>query len=468
MTSINHIDQTSIDLRTKDTKKLYFSYLVPSILGMMLMAINILVDGIFVSNGIGPEALAGINIAVPIFSILLSISLWIGMGGATLYSIALGENKPEKARSIFTQSFFLAIFIVGSLIIIGLWKQREIAYLFGASDEIFPYVRDYLSVILTFGIIYVMENILSIFIRNDGNPKLAMLGLGITAILNIVFNYIFIFIWDMGVSGAAYGTILSTVIGFVVLLSHFVRKKSILKFTALRFKGSTILEILQIGLPSFIVEASIAVTVIAYNITFMHFVGEIGVTSYAVINYVHSVFIMLFIGVGAALQPLVSFHHGAKLYGRLQQFVRLGLVTGILLGIGILLIGWFEGETIIALFGVTSEQVMIYTKQGITLFFIGYIFLGFNLVYAECFQAIEKIKLSSAIILMRSLILFLPLLWILPTFFGSDSIWLAFPLAEGLTAVGLIIARFTTNSMQLSPTEQISKSGIKAESRPSA
>ncbi|WP_422661208.1 MATE family efflux transporter [Paenibacillus sp. EC2-1] len=468
MTSINHLDQTSIDLRTKDTKKLYFSYLVPSILGMMLMAINILVDGIFVSNGIGPEALAGINIAVPIFSILLSISLWIGMGGATLYSIALGENKPEKARSIFTQSFFLAIFIVGSLIIIGLWKQREIAYLFGASDEIFPYVRDYLSVILTFGIIYVMENILSIFIRNDGNPKLAMLGLGITAILNIVFNYIFIFIWDMGVSGAAYGTILSTAIGFVVLLSHFVRKKSILKFTALRFRGSTILEILQIGLPSFIVEASIAVTVIAYNITFMHFVGEIGVTSYAVINYVHSVFIMLFIGVGAALQPLVSFHHGAKLYGRLQQFVRLGLVTGILLGIAILLIGWFEGETIIALFGVTSEQVMIYTKQGITLFFIGYIFLGFNLVYAECFQAIEKIKLSSAIILMRSLILFLPLLWILPTFFGSDSIWLAFPLAEGLTAVGLIIARFTTNSMQLSPTEQISKSGIKTESRPSA
>lgn len=462
MTSINHVDQTSIDLRTKDPKKLYFSYLIPSILGMMLMAINILVDGIFVSNGIGTEALAGINIAVPIFSILLSISLWIGMGGATLYSIALGENKPEKARSIFTQSFFLAIFIVGSLIIIGLWKQREIAFLFGASDEIFPYVRDYLSIILTFGIIYVMENILSIFIRNDGNPKLAMLGLGITAILNIVFNYIFIFIWDMGVSGAAYGTILSTAIGFVVLLSHFVRKKSILKFTALRFKGSTILEILQIGLPSFIVEASIAITVIAYNITFMHFVGEIGVTSYAVINYVHSVFIMLFIGVGAALQPLVSFHHGAKLYGRLQQFVRLGLVTGILLGIGILLIGWFEGETIIALFGVTSEQVMVYTKQGISLFFIGYIFLGFNLVYAECFQAIEKIKLSSAIILMRSLILFLPLLWILPTFFGSDSIWLAFPLAEGITAIGLIIARFTTKSMQLSPAEQISRSAIKA------
>lgn len=465
---MNHQDQTSIDLRTKGTKKLYFSYLVPSILGMMLMAINILVDGIFVSNGIGTEALAGINIAVPIFSVLLSISLWIGMGGATLYSIALGENKPEKARSIFTQSFFLAMIIVGTLITIGLWKQKEIAYLFGASDEIFPYVKDYLSIILLFGIIYVMENILSIFIRNDGNPKLAMLGLGITAILNIVFNYIFIFMMDMGVKGAAYATVVSTAIGFVVLLSHFARKKSILKFTALRFKGSTIRDILQIGLPSFIVEGSIAVTVIAYNITFMHFVGEVGVTAYAVINYVHTVFIMLFIGVGAALQPLVSFHHGAHLYGRLQQFVRLGLGTGIVFGIGILLTGWLGGEQIILLFGVTSESVMAYTKHGISLFFIGYLFLGFNLVYAECFQAVEKIKLSSAIILTRSLILFLPLLWILPTYFGSDYIWLAFPIAEGITALGLIIARFTTKSMQLSPENQISTSTRRAEAKSSA
>lgn len=435
------MNETSTTLRTTPTKKLFISYLIPSIIGMLLMAVNILVDGIFVSNGVGPEALAGVNIAVPIFSILLSISLWIGMGGATLYSIALGQNNPKKAQSIFTQSFFLATFIVGILVVLSLWKQKELAYLFGASDEIFPYVKDYLQIILIFGIVYVVENILSIFIRNDGNPRLAMIGLGVTSILNIVLNYIFIFMMDMGVKGAAYGTGIATLIGVFVLLMHFFHKESILKFTKLQFEMKTVSEILKIGLPSFIVEASAAVTVIAYNITFMHFVGAIGVTAYAVVNYMHAVFLMLFIGIGAALQPIVSYHYGAKLYSRLQQFLKLGVITGILFGIGIWFVGWKFSETIVALFGEMPVDVLAYTTNGILLYFIGYLFLGFNLVYAEYYQAIKKIKLSSIIIVTRSIVLFLPLLWLLPTYFGGDYIWLAFPIAEGLTAIGLIIAR---------------------------
>ena len=449
------MNETSEILRNTPTKKLFVSYLIPSIIGMLLMAINILVDGIFVSNGVGPEALAGVNIAVPIFSILLSISLWIGMGGATLYSIALGQNNPKKAQSIFTQSFFLATFIVGTLVVLLLWKQKEIAYLFGASDEIFPYVKDYLQIILIFGVIYVIENILSIFIRNDGNPKLAMIGLGVTSVLNIVFNYIFIFMMDMGVKGAAYGTGFATVIGVLVLLTHFFRKSSILKFTKLKFETKTVSEILKIGLPSFIVEASAAVTIIAYNITFMHFVGAVGVTAYAVVNYMHAVFLMLFIGIGAALQPIVSYHYGAKLYERLQQFLKLGVITGILFGIGIWFVGWKFSGSIVSLFGEMPADVLAYTTKGIMLFFIGYLFLGFNLVYAEYYQAIKKIKLSSIIIVMRSIVLFLPLLWLLPTYSGGDAIWLAFPIAEGITAIGLIIARNRLQALKGKTSEPV-------------
>lgn len=447
------MNETTETLRNTPTRKLFISYLIPSLLGMLLMAINILVDGIFVSIGVGPEALAGVNIAVPIFSILLSISLWIGMGGATIYSIALGQNNQKRAQSIFTQAFFLAMLIVGVLVVFCLWKQKEIAYLFGASDEIFPYVKDYLQIILLFGIVYVIENILSIFIRNDGNPKLSMLGLGITSVLNIVFNYIFIFMMDMGVKGAAYGTILATAIGVLVLITHFFLKSSTLKFTKLKFDFKTVSEILKIGLPSFIVEASAAVTIIAYNITFMHFVGAVGVMAFAVVNYVHAVFLMLFLGIGAALQPIVSFHYGAKLYGRLQKFLRLGVITGIAFGAGIMLIGWQFGETIVSLFGVTSEEVVTYTTKGIMLFFIGYLFLGFNLVYAEYYQAIKNIRFSSIIIVARSIVLFLPLLWILPTYFGSDFIWLAFPIAEAITAIGIIIARNRMKALKSSESQ---------------
>ncbi|MEK3886447.1 MATE family efflux transporter [Bacillus sp. FSL K6-3431] len=441
------MNETSIKLRNTPTKKLFISYLIPSVLGMMLMAINILVDGIFVSNGIGPEALAGINISVPIFSILLSISLWIGMGGATLYSISLGQNNIQKARSIFTQSFILVLLIVGVLVILGLWKQKELAYLFGANDQILPYVLDYLHIILVFGILYVIENVLSIFIRNDGNPKLAMLGLITTSLLNIFFNYLFIFVYKLGVSGVAYATALSTAIGLLILLIHFLRKESVLKFVRLKFEYSIMSDILKIGVPSFIVESSAAIIIIAYNITFMHFVGEIGVTAYAVVNYLHVVFLMLFISIGAALQPIVSFHYGANLLDRLQGFLKLAVKTGIALGMLILIVGWVFGDFIVSLFGVTSKEVSSYLMKGISMYFIGYLFLAYNLIYAEFYQAVRKIKLSTIIIVTRSIILFLPLLWLLPTVFGTDFIWLAFPIAEAITAIALFIYNHKLKSL---------------------
>ncbi|CAM4007927.1 MATE family efflux transporter [Lederbergia lenta] len=442
------MNEATMKLRNMPTKKLFISYLIPSVLGMLLMAINILVDGIFVSNGIGPDALAGINIAVPIFSILLSISLWIGMGGATLYSISIGENNIQKARSIFTQSFILVVCIVGVLIILGLWKQTELAYLFGANEQILPYVSDYLHIILLFGILYVVENVLSIFIRNDGNPNLAMLGLIVTSILNIIFNYLFIFVYKLGVTGVAYATALSTAIGLLVLLSHFLRKESVLKFIRVKFDYSIVSDILKIGSPSFIVESSAAIIVIAYNITFMHFVGENGVTAYAVVNYLHVVFLMLFISIGAALQPIVSFHYGANLMDRLKAFLKLAINTGIVLGLLILIVGWLYGDFIVSLFGVQSEDVSSYLLKGISLYFIGYLFLAYNLIYAEYYQAIRKIKLSTIIIIARSIVIFLPLLWLLPTAFGTDFIWLAFPIAEAITAFALYICNRRLKSLE--------------------
>lgn len=431
--------ETSLKLRETPVTKLFLSYLIPSVLGMLLMSINILVDGIFVSNGVGEDALAGVNIAVPIFSIFLSISLWIGMGGATLYSISLGRNEVKKAQSIFTQSFVLAIGIVAILAIISLWKETELAYLFGANDHILPFVLDYLHIILLFGIVFVFENVLSIFIRNDGNPRLAMIGLIITSVLNILFNYLFIFEMDMGVKGAAYATVLATFIGFLVMLTHFFRKSSTLKFVALKFEWMIIKQVMSIGFPSFIVESSAAILTMGYNIAFMHYVGELGVKSFAVVNYIHVMFLLLFFGVGAALQPIASFHFGAKLYDRLRSSLKLAVGTGILFGVITLIVGLIFGELLVSMFGVESQEVTAFTVKGIGIFFISYLFMAYNLVYVEYYQAIRSIRLSIMIILARSIVILIPLLYILPKFMGATGIWLALPLAEGITALGLFI-----------------------------
>lgn len=428
MTTMNVIE-------TRPLKPLFLSYLFPAMIGMVLMSINILVDGIFVSHGVGPTALAGVNIAVPIFSILLSISLWIGMGGATLYSITLGQNNVERAHRIFTLSFFAMIAVVVVLIISLLFNLQSVAYLFGANDSTYPYVKEYLYIILLFGIFYTIENMLSIFIRNDGNPKLAMIGLITTSVLNIVLNYLFIFVLDYGVTGCALATVISTMTGAAVLCLHFFRKQSQLKFVRKFFNWADVKSIFAIGLPSFIVEASVAVIVILFNVTFLHYLGDDGVTAYAMVNYIHTVLLMMFYGIGMALQPIVSYHYGAKLMNRVTALLKIGITTALILGFVIVFAAMLFPTHIIAVFGDNTTEIREMASRGFVQFAIGYLFLGINMVFAEFFQSIEKTRLASLIMLLRSILLFVPALIVLPIVFGANAIWWTFPVAESITAL---------------------------------
>lgn len=432
MTTINPIE-------TRPLKPLFLSYLFPAMVGMLLMSVNILVDGIFVSHGVGPTALAGVNIAVPIFSILLSISLWIGMGGATLYSISLGEGNKKRAHQIFTLAFTVMIVVVLTLILCLLLNLKEVSYIFGASDTTYPYVQEYLHVILIFGVFYTIENLLSIFIRNDGNPKLAMMGLITTSVLNIILNYIFIFIFNYGVTGCALATAISTIIGMSVLFLHFFRKQSELRFVRHFFSTSDLKKIFSIGLPSFIVEASVAVIVILYNVTFLHYLGSDGVTAYAMVNYIHTVLLTVFLGIGMALQPLVSYHHGARLVARLTALLKIGTATALIFGLTTAIIAMLFPSQLMALFGDSTFEIRNMAAQGFVHFAIGYVFLGMNMVYAEFFQSIEKIRLATTIMLLRSIVLFIPTLVLLPKILGPQAIWWTFPVAEGITALLIFI-----------------------------
>lgn len=429
---------TIYTIETKPLRPLFLSYLFPALIGMLLMSVNILVDGIFVSNGIGPTALAAVNIAVPVFSILLSISLWIGVGGATLYSIELGKNNIEKAQRIFTLSFLTMVVIVVAIISALLIDVEAVAYLFGANEDTIPYVKDYLFIILLFGIVYTFENLLSIFIRNDGNPNLAMAGLITTSVVNIILNYLFIFTFDFGMTGVALATVISTIIGTMVLCTHFFLKKSKLTFKTKFFNQRDTLKILSIGFPSFIVEGSVAIMIVLYNITFLHYLSTDGVTAYAMINYIHTVLIVLFMGIGMALQPLVSYHYGAKLTERILGLLRIGIITALIIGGITTILAIAFPAAIISVFGDTTEVVRGLAVNGFAYFAIGYVFLAINMVLAEFFQSIEKIRLATIIILLRSIVLFVPLLFILPMFFGATVIWWVFPITEGMTTMLIV------------------------------
>src|SRR5690625_5288050 len=190
-------------LGTQSVVKSFFQYLIPSLLGMMLMSVNIVIDGIFVGNGVGSVALAGVNIAVPVFSIIISIALLIGIGGGTLYSMAIGRGELNQSHKIFSISFSLVVIITVIISLISFFNLEWLGYMFGANAETLPYVTDYMEILIIFSLIIAVETWLSIFIRNDGNPQLAMVGLASTAVINIALNYWMIFILEMGVRGAS-------------------------------------------------------------------------------------------------------------------------------------------------------------------------------------------------------------------------------------------------------------------------
>lgn len=425
-------------LINQSVKKVFFQYLIPSLIGMMLMSINILVDGIFVGNGVGSIALASVNIAVPVFSIIISISLWIGIGGGALYSMALGENNLPKARRIFSFSITIVTLIVLALGFIGYFNVEQLADLLGANQDTKLFVMEYLSILLLFGVFMALENALSIFIRNDGNPQLAMISLIVTAIVNILLNYYMIFILELAVKGAALATVLSSVIGFLVLLAHFLKKDITLRFISFKWTLNPMKRIFSIGFPSFLAEMGTLVFVIGYNLMMVKLVGTSGVAAFSVVNYLHAFMFLAFFGIGSAIQPMISYYYGANRMDRIKETVKIAEKSALLLGTLFLIIGFTGAHVLVSLFGVSSGEIKTLAIQGIKLFFTGYLFMGINFIYMTYFQSIGQIRPAILIIVMRGFILLFAALWTLPQWIGVNGVWLALPVAELLVAFVLV------------------------------
>lgn len=426
-------------LDTESVGRIFLRYLIPSTIGMLLMAINIVADGIMVGNRLGAEALAGVGIAAPVYTIFFAISLWIGIGAATKYSMAMGAKKIDEARTIFTHAI-LSIFVFTLLIGLAAFIFRNpLAYVLGANSTTFPYVSDYLFVILLFGFIFTVENTFSIFVRNDGAPNLSMAGLIVTSVVNIVLNYIFLFIFDFGVSGAAFATIIASFLGMLVLSSHFFKKTNNLKLIRFSFNRKLFATIIVIGFPSFLSELGISVFTISHNIAFERTAGTDGVAAFSILNYVHSVMLMLFLGMGGAIQPLISYYHGAGNLERQKETMKKATMTVVLAGAVFFLIGQFAAGPIVSIFGDFPQSVKELASTGINLFFIAYLFTGTNFVMMTYYQSVGNVRMATWITASREIIVMLIFLLILPRIFGLNGIWLAIPASEFLVFVGVYL-----------------------------
>lgn len=426
-----------VDLLQDDIRKIFIRYLVPSIAGMIGLSLNILFDTIFIGQGVGSEGLAALNIAIPMFNVFSAAALLLGIGGATASSVCMGKKEYDKVNNIFTTAMMINIFVGLIVTVLSVIFIDKLCYGLGSTKEIFPMVKDYLGVILKFSWAFLMANTLTIFVRNDKNPKLAMWSMLAGNIANIVFDYIFIFILGLGMKGAAIATAMSPVITIVMLSTHFIRGNNTLEFKLKYFNldKEILKRIFKNGLPSFIMEMSNGLIIFAFNMVIGNIIGAIGVSAYSIIANISLVCVAIFNGIAQAIQPIISINYGAKQYDRVKIALKLASVTAFIFGGVFYAVGFLFPEQIVGLFNSGNVELTAITTNGIIIYFIAFLFMGSNISMVSYFQSIESSKFSTIVSACRGIIFVLISLLTLPNLFGVNGVWATIPVAESASMI---------------------------------
>ncbi|MGL6064024.1 MAG: MATE family efflux transporter [Fusobacteriaceae bacterium] len=423
------------NLLVGEIKGHYFKYLFPSVAGTLAYGLLIFIDTVFIGRGIGSLGIAALNISLPIFSMIASCGMFLGIGGATAAALDFGKGKKDEKNKIFTLSVYVGLFLSLFFSIIISFNLDKVTHFLGARGEAIPLVKDYISVISKTIVFYIMPHVLTNFIKNDHNPKLPMYYLIIVSCSNIILDYLFIFVFKWGMAGAAAATSISQCFGLLILLTHFKLPQNTLKLQKNFFSFTTLTRTVKIGLPSFINEISLGIVIFISNAEYYKYLGNIGVSAYGIIVNINFLLYLVYSGIAQSSQPIVSSNFGANQLSRVKETLKLGIKIVVGSGIVFYLILIIFRTSIITLFNNENIELIKLTKNAFPLFFSGIIFLGLNLKFSSFFQSIEFNKISSLLNLLRSFALVIFFMKTLPIFIGVTGVWLAYSCSELITFI---------------------------------
>lgn len=420
------------NLLTEKISKLYVKYILPSVVGSLAYGVLIFIDTVFIGQGIGVNGIAALNIAIPVFS-LTAFGMLLGIGGATASSIDLGRKDFNKRDAVFTLSVSIGVILSIVFSVFLYIYLDEITMLLGARENIFALSREYIAVISFSIIFYIMPHILNNFIKNDNNPKLPMIFFLIVSVANIVLDYIFIFVFNWGMFGAAFATSIAQGLGTLALLTHFKKPTSTLKFRLETLNLKLLPRIVSIGLSCFMTEIALGSVLVITNHQIYKYLGNNGVSAYGIIYNVNLLLYLVFSGIALGAQPLISTNFGASQFKRIRETLILGLKSVIILSVLFFIIMVKFAKPIIHLFNRDNFEVINITAHGFPMFFMALFFLGINLKMNYFFQAIESPKLSNMLTFLRSVVFIIFFLMVIPVVLGAKFIWLSFFFSELLT-----------------------------------
>lgn len=430
------MDERTLQLGEQKITKLLWQFSVPAIIGMFSNSLYMIINRLFVGNVVGADAISGMSVTMPISFILMAFGMLVGIGAGSLISIRLGQQKQEEAEHILGNA--LTLFLIIAVVISGslLLSLDYLLKSFGASPAILPYGRQFISIILWGSIFNFISFGLGATIRSEGNPRISMNIMLVNAGLNIVLDFIFVYILKLGMPGTAVATIISQAISAALVIRHYLSPASVLKLRLknLRLRWHLVIGIFAIGMAPFSMQLVASIINILFNQGLARYGGDNAIGAFGIIFTLTMFILMPVIGINQGAQPIIGYNYGAKKYDRVKETLQQSVIWAtIILSVGYILVEVFAASLISA-FSSDLELIQIGT-HGIRIYLLLLPVVGFQIVAANFFQAIGKALISMILSMMRQVIILIPLLLILPIFLGLNGIWYAPPAADLLSAL---------------------------------
>lgn len=426
--------------------KKFAKYVSQNMLGMVGMSVYILADTYFISVAVGTDGITALNLVLPVYNLFFAVGAMMGVGSAIRLVIERNQKNPD-ADGYFFHALLWAFIVSLLFMFVGIFLPDKLIALLGGDAKIIAVGKNYTRIFMSFAPLFMWNYICNAFVRNDGNPSIAMAATLFSSLFNIVFDYVLMFPLGLSMEGAALATALSPVVGILICCIHFRSEKCTIKLKPVLPSVQKIFFCCKYGVSSFVGEISSGVITIVFNMIILGLAGNTGVAAYGVVANASLVAVALFNGVAQGSQPLISEAYGKDIHKDVKTYLKMAVTTAIGVSVLLLIFIYLFAPVVTAVFNGEHNQMLAdYAENGLRLYFIGFLFAGINIVGTSILSAVESTGYAFAASISRGFVVIIFFAFLLSTLFGLNGVWLAFPAAEFVTMLitikGLWMIRF--------------------------
>lgn len=437
-------------LGTEKISKLFIKFSIPAILSLTIAGVQTMVDGIFLGNFVGTNAMASVNIAAPFMQLMIGMNLIIGIGGASYIGRSLGEGQVKRAQDIFKSACLFMIGLSIVILVLGFTFSHQLASFLGANDVLLADSSTYIKILALFAPFIGLSFILGVFVRCIGKPNVYLISSVASLFANIILNYVLIKQLKLGIVGAPIATGLSFITSFLIAAIPFIKKSAVLNFFTGKFNWKLTGQLLYNGSSEGVSSLAAAISTFVFNMAFMRIAGEVGVSAFTAIGYISLFASLIVCGVSAGIGPVISYNYGAQLHDRVKQMMNISCKMAMIMGTSLVVLIFLFGKYLIMMFVSDNEAVLDLALHGSKIYAFTFFFNGLNILFSGYFTSIGDALSSIIVAVCRGMIFILLGISILPQFIGISGVWMTVPVAEVLTLL-VVIFLFKKGNLKKAP-----------------